>query len=415
MSYGESEAWELLAKAHFIYDHLPRYMQLSRANDTRAWLSFDENYSEIKALPSTDKAGRGATATLIIRDELAKHPEAELNYASILPAINSGGQVIDLSTIDKGAVDNHFTDRVERALKGATKSVLPSGIEVYTGGESGAVLVFLGWRLRPVRDENMTLDEWFEKNVRKKFPPATVEQEYPASLSDALRPPETNAFFDSKALEDLESHIDTPLQNYDKINTFNGMVRIYKPPVVGHTYVFFTDPSNGIEDPFVTVGIELDTGEEVASATGRIPAQEVGLIHDHLVRAYNDAYNTGEVNAQAGGSFADTLKNLGTPNIAPRRNADGDIIPDKVGWWTGGTLRDTMLHNFAAAVYERKITIYDRDAIDEMRYFIRNKLGKLAASGKRHDDWVMAWAGVWQIAKYAPRGGFSIYSFSYRV
>lgn len=413
MSQGESEAWDMLAKARFTWQHLPSYMQLGKDNDTRSWLSFRANSSEIKVTPSTDKAGRGTDATTVLRDELARHPYGHDNFVSIRPCIDSGGQSIDLSTIDKFSHDNHFTERVLKAYRGATKKVLPSGLEIYTGGESRAALVFLGWRLRPVRTEGITLDEWFDQ-IKHKYSESFVEQEYPGTIEEALSAPEFGAFFERQSLEDMLLQVDSPNRVKVAFDTFDGVIRVYKPPVVGRQYVVFTDPSNGIEDPFATVVMDCRTGEGVCMAHGKLPAQEVARIHDTLVRAYNNAWNTGEVQTQAGGSFIDTLITLGTPNRVPRRSADGKVIPGKVGWQTNKPLRDKALHDLKEAVRKQLVTIHDRDAIEEFKFFAMNEAGRLEATGNNHDDWVMAWAGAWQINKYVAVGGWTIDTAKYK-
>ncbi len=390
-------------------------MRLSADNDTRAWLHFKVNSSEIKALPSTDKAGRSTDATLVVRDECAYHPFAEDNFAAIGPCIDAGGQSIDLSTVDRQNPDNHFATRAKEAMQGATLKKLDSGLELYGGGASGASLVFLSWRLRPVRRKGITLDDWYELEVKRKYPPAQREKEYPESLSEALKPSAAKAFFDIEALNDMALQVDRPVQNFKDFDTFNGLVRVYKRPIIGRKYVVFTDPSNGIEDPFVTIVMDTATGEWVCTATGMTSAHRAAQIHHTLVMAYNQAYNTGEVNAQAGGSFLDTLIALETPNIAPRRSAEGKIIMGKMGWWTGGPLRDKSLTDLQEAIRKQLITVHDREAINEFQNFVIDDTGKPRAAGSRaHDDWVISAAGVWQIARYAPTGRYEIVSSKYK-
>ena len=41
--------------------------------------------------------------------------------------------------------------------------------------------------------------------------------------------------------------------------------------------------------------------------------------------------------------------------------------------------------------------------------------GKAQAPKGSHDDWVTAWAGVWQLSKYVPRGEYTITSTKYRT
>ncbi len=153
LSMGETSAWELVSKCRFIYRRLPVFLKRKTGHDSRSAFELPENDSVIRALPSTEDAGSGFNATLVIRDELEKHPYGEENMAAIGPTIDAGGQSIDLSTARKDKIDTHFKKRYKQAQL----------------GDIGAKPVFLGWRNRPMRQEGMTLDEWFQERVVKKY------------------------------------------------------------------------------------------------------------------------------------------------------------------------------------------------------------------------------------------------------
>lgn len=399
ISQGEAEAWDLVSKARFIYDHLPPFMRIPIQHDSRSWMYFESTRSEIKALPSTEKAGRGTDATLVVRDELANHPYGAENYTAISPTIDSGGQLIDLSTINKLNPSSHFTERV---IKAKNK-------------ESGAHLIFLGWKLRPVRQEGMTLDDWYELKIKPKYTPLELEQEYPGDLSEALRPSQTRSFFDVNSTEQMYLNVIQPITRPEGVETFNGIVRIYKYPVVGRRYVAFTDPSDGVDDPFSSVVMDTQTGELVATAHGKVKADFCAKVHDTLCRFYNSAFHSGEVNAVSGGKFIETIKTLGTPNLMPRRDAEGKVVKGKDGWYTADHVRDRMLDALEEAIRKQLIIIHDRDAIEEFRTFMRPEGEKPQAMPSTHDDWVMAIAGVWALNKYVPHGELSIVSTKYRT
>ncbi len=416
-SQGEVEAWDLVAKARFIYKHLPDYMKRTLENDTRSWLTFAANDSEIKAMPSTDKAGRGTDTTIVIRDEVAQHQNAKENFAAIGPTLDSGGQSIDLSTIDKLDSSNHFTKRVNEAYHGAIRTDYPSGLTLFRKGKFEPVLVFAGWKLRPTRQEGLSLDEWFNLRIKPKYNAFTIEQEYPATIEEALRPTQERAFFDVIALDDMLMHILPPLTRGHTVPTYNGMVRVYKPPVVGEKYIIFTDPSDGVDDPFHTVVMHARTYEGVCEAYGKITADRCAEIHDSLVRGYNNAFNSYEVNANAGGKFAESIKNLETPSQAPRWDIQtGKVIPDKQGWWTSPQSKKIMLYGLEEAIRSHNIISHDRDTIQQFQAFIVPE-GELPQKMRGcFDDAIMAWAGVWQLSKHLiPIGTAKFSSFQYRT
>jgi hypothetical protein len=417
-SQGEKEAWELVRKARFIHSQLPDFMKLPVGRDTKGIFDILDNHSSIEALASTEKAGRSTDATVLVRDEVAYHPYAQNNFASVMPTIDAGGQAIDLSTIDKEAgLDDsgyHFTERILRAKSGATyDKTWDSGIRVIKGGESGATLIFLSWKLRPTRQEGMTLNEWFDLRIKPKYTPLKIEQEYPDSLEEALKTPETTAFFDRKALEDMLLETTDKTLPTNDINLRDGVVKIRKYPTIGRRYVIFTDPSDGIEDPTASIVMDSNTFEEIASYHGKIKADESAKIHDCLVRYYHNAFNTWDANASAGGKFSETIRNLQTPNQAPRRTPDGKIVRDKDGWAITPPLREKMLDGIEEAVRRRLITVHTKQAIEEMRIFCKID-GKAQAPKGYHDDYVMAWAGAWHLRKFMPSGDIMIKSSEYK-
>lgn len=412
LSQGEREAWDLLAKPRFILRHLPTELRLTeKHSDNRSLLDFEAIDSLIEVLPSTDKAGRSTDASLVIRDELSRHPYGGDNFGAIGPTVDAGGQLVDISTIDKLDADNHFTERVNRAMLGAVRKDLPSGLVVFSGGESGAALVFGGWKLRPTRVGGMSLEEWFELRVKPKYSALMIEQEFPETIEDALRKTAVRAFFDVNAIDAMLGYTLRSL-SVTEIDTFGGMVKIYKLPVVGEKYCGFTDPSDGKDDPHASVFFHPRTGEEVASSHGKVTADICAKIHDSLVRFYNNAYNSFEENATAGGKFGETLHNLETPNCRGFRK--GKPVEKERGWWTGGPTKRDMLWGLEEAVRKHLIIVHTREAIEEMRGFIIPEGSEPQPTKGLHDDYIMAWAGLWQIKKYTPLVTPQIVSFKIR-
>ncbi len=415
MSQGETEAWDMMSKSKFIIKNLPEFLQpTQRHTDNRSVLDFETHDSLLQALPSTKDAGRSADATFVFRDELKAHPYGRENFVSIGPCIDSGGQLVDLSTIDKSDASNHFTERVNRARMGAIRQELPSGLTRFRRGESGAVLICGGWKLRPEREEGKTLEEWWDLRIKPKYTEFDREQEYPLTIDEALKPAQARAFFDLQATEAMLSDILSPLTTSD-INTHGGVVKTYKFPQVGREYLIFTDPSEGVEDPFHTVVIDSKTWEGVAEAEGMVKADICAQIHDELVRFYNKAYNIWEANAFAGGKFGETIKLLNTPNQAPRRNAEtGKIVQDKAGWWTTSNLKNTMISSLEEAVRKRLIICHNKTSIDQFVHFFIPEGGVPQMPLGMHDDALMAWGGVWQLRKYKPVGEMKVSHWQYK-
>ena len=137
--------------------------------------------SSFKAFPSSPNAARSFTADLLIFDEWAFQQFAREIWASAFPTINRplGGQVIGLSTIERGSLFE----------------------EIFTDPDNGFNKIFIPWYADPKRDA-----EWYEETERTLGD--LITQEYPATIEEALTVP-GGAFFPEVC---ADSHItDEPL------------------------------------------------------------------------------------------------------------------------------------------------------------------------------------------------------------
>jgi hypothetical protein len=190
----------------------------------------------------------------------------------------------------------------------------------------------------------LTLEEWWERDVLPRYTALEIEEQFPSQITDVFKASLTRAYFDMQALEDMGYDCCQPIQQ-NEIDTFNGIVRVYKPPIQGRKYVLYTDPSDGVEDPFVTGVLDYVTGEVVCTASAKVKVDYAAKIHDYLTREY-DAINSFEYNA-VGMAFAQCLDQLKTPNQAPRRKPDGKIDIEKKGQFMSGEQKKRMFADLA--------------------------------------------------------------------
>jgi len=404
LSQGEKDAWKLLAKVRFIHDRLPDWLRLKIGHsDSRELIDFAGTESRIESLPSTQKAGRGTDASVVVRDECAFHPYAEENYSAITPSIDAGGQRIDISTIDPWDEKNHFTKLILRSLEGTEKTVLPSGLEIHTRPESDTVVVYIPWTLRPVRREGMTQQEFWDKVIVPNYDEAQRQAEYSGTLENALKPPSVTCRFDTDAINSLKAMAVSPL-DYER----NGLVRIYNEPQPGFNYIFVIDPSQAGEDP--STGIIADSRSllKVADFRGMIPHAEQALIIKDLYDRYYKPFTVVERNA-GGISLIRILEELEVENLY--RDGKG-----KVGWYTHSVNRVSMINDLAEAVRLRAIGERSEDALNQFLSFIRTpRKPQGEARGGAHDDFVMAWAILLQAVKEMPIGEVKFMTITPRV
>jgi hypothetical protein len=172
----------------------------------------------------------------------------------------------------------------------------------------------------------------------------------------------------------------------------------------------------GKEDPGHTVFINAKTMEQVCGFSSWLPADEVAEIHDSLVKYYNNAYNSYEYNAVAGGVFKNAIERLRT-TIAPRRKVDthDTIIKGEYGLYMSPVLKKMILGILRQNIEKRQVIIHDINAINEMltmMWLAGEDMPRVPE--KLHDDKIMAWAGVVYLQKFAPKVEHVMRSYDYR-
>jgi len=418
LSQGERMAQDLLDKVDFLHENLPGFLKMPTMTNNRGTFELRDNRAEIIALPSVAKAGHGFQGTMATRDELARHEFARENFRAIA---RSGAKMVELSTANKEDPTNYFSETTSEFYNDplTVKYVYPSGVELYTNPKKpGQCLVFLAWDLRPTRVEGMSLGEWWDSRVVPRYTAAAIEEQFPKYITDVFKASLVRAYFEAQALEDMDYDVMPPIKQ-DKVNTFNNVVRVYKLPIVGRKYLVFTDPSDGVGDPFVTGVMDFVTGEVVCSATGMEPIDRVAEIHDYLVREYrsgegNGATNSYEYNGSVGGAMWKCLEGLKTPNQAPRRKTDGSIDLGKKGQTVSGQHKEKTIGELSSlGISKRQIICHDREFMQQAKMVQRDG-DKPVMDRKQTFDWVMMMAGLWQLQKDVPTGDWTIKSSKYK-
>lgn len=404
LSQGQTEAKDLLSKVAFIHDNLPEYLRLETQRDNREVIQFKTNKAEIQALPSTEKAGHGFQGSLIVRDEVARHEYARENYRAVARAVSAGGKLIELSTANKSDLDNYFQQKTEAFyLDPATvRKVYESGVELYTNPKQpGVCLVFLSWKLRPTRHEGLSLEEWWDSRIVPRYSKLEIEEQFPSCITDVFRPSLTKAYFDTESLNEMAYDVCQPIRQ-SEIDTHNSLVRVYKPPVKGRQYVMFTDPSDGVEDPFVMGIMDYVTGEVVCSATGTEKIDIVAKLHDEFVRIYNNARNSYEYTGSVGGAMAMCLDMLQTPNQAPRYKPENKMDLEKRGQWVSKDMKDENMGYLHYCLTKRRIVIHDSEFYQQAKLVQRDSDGKPVTKRENTYDWVMMMSGLCLLQKHSP-------------
>lgn len=383
LSRGQVESHALLAKAKFIYRNLPLSWQLPIDKDSGSEFSLAGMSSKILALPSTEDAGRGEAVTSIFQDEADFHEHLEANYLAIKPTIDAGGQLIMGSTVNKKNNRSLFKN-------------------IYRGAPgNGWSAKFWGWRLRPGRD-----DEWYERVAReaRDLPAAQelgvdlyMEQEYPSSEREALKPANALAAFNLENLERMKADTQKP------IRSIGGIINIYREFQWGKAYAAGTDTSHGVgQDDAVTVVLDRDTGYIVADIKGNeIKPAQLAQRSLELLDMYKNPRWAIEDN-EWGGIVIDRAKSARYPNHYQSESRTG---ARQEGWHTGKSSRNALWNDLIDSVDSGSVTIPNLAGLAQFETVIRHPDNnyKPEAQEGEHDDYPMAVGLALQAATQATR------------
>jgi len=194
LSKNEDDAKELVRRTEFILKHLPKWFFTGpEGKEYEAFTQiikithYDENKrlledSVFQSFPSSQNAGRSFTANIVMLDEWAFQQWAREIWRAAFPVVNrpSGGQVIGISTIERGTLFE----------------------EIWRDDKNDFEKIFLGWDSDPNRTQ-----DWYDRTKRNTF--GDIRSEYPATAEEALAIPGGTYFskFDSSI------HIVEPREN----------------------------------------------------------------------------------------------------------------------------------------------------------------------------------------------------------
>jgi hypothetical protein len=237
--------------------------------------------------------------------------------------------------------------------------------------------------------------------------PDQFESEYPSNDQDCFIAG-TDGVFPYTIIKAQEKNVRDPLkvgfliQEDKKITVHEdkkGIVRIWKMPDVGRTYVIGADPSGGVgKDKGAAYVKDRKSKETVACIWGDVEPADLARELYKLGNLYNKAWVNVEVNNH-GHTVLHVLKELGYPNLYKRVVLDEMTKKPttKVGFLTTNESKLRITERLKTALKDGDMILLHSAALDELSTFVQvaSKTGRgirrEAALGA-HDDLVMALA-----------------------
>ena len=363
-------AQNFIIKVKTMIRSLPKWLLLPEiVANNKQMIQFNHG-SQIKAIPTSEDAGRSEALSLLIVDEAAFVRNFDTIWTGIYPTISTGGRVIILST-PNGAGGQYY--------------------KLFTQAESGLNefnAIRLPWNVHPERD-----DDWFKKttgNMSKR----QIAQEF---LCDFTTSGDT--FLDNDALDRLRNNIVKPIDRSGDDNN----VWIWKYPLSEHDYIMSADVARGDAKDYSTFHvIDTNTGEVVCEYKGKIRPDNFAILLNEFGLKYNKAILCPENNSYGYATILKLLE-LRYPRLYYKRKSNAAYVgnyippstPDQAGFNTNGKTRGTVLAKLEEMIRNNQVVSYSSRFFEELKVFTWQS-GKVQAKRGFNDDLVMSLAiGCW--------------------
>ena len=327
------------------------------------------NGSQIKAVPTSEDAGRSEALSLLIVDEAAFVRNFDELWMGLYPTLSTGGRAILLSTPNGVGGQYH---------------------EIYTKAErkeNEFNAIKLMWDVHPERD-----DKWFDKET-KNMSKKQVAQELLCDFSSS-----GDTFLTNDILENIRIQTKNPIEKSGP----GGNIWYWEYPIVGNSYVLSSDIARGDSGDYSTFHVINTKNASVASEfKGKIPPDQFASVIYDIGKRFNDALVCPENNAY-GYTMLVKLNELGYKNLYFSSEkekykylyGEGNNI-GKAGFTTSKESRDKILANFEDVLRNNTLKTHSSRLYSELKTFIWNGK-KITAMKGYNDDLIMSLAiGCW--------------------
>lgn len=363
-----SVAQNFIRKVKFCIQSMPNWLLLPEIiNNNKQAIEFS-NGSTVKAIPTSDDAGRSEALSLLIVDEAAFVRNFDSLWTGLYPTISTGGRAIVLST--PNGVGGQYYDLWMQA----------------ENGENIFNPIKLPWEVHPDRD-----DEWFDvetKNMSQK----QIAQEL---LCDFQASGET--FLQSEDIEHVRTWIKHPIDRWGP----DMGVWVWKYPLSEKKYIISADVARGDSADYSTFHvIDPEESEVVAEYRGKLPPDRFAQVLAEAGRRYNEAVLCPESNTY-GYAVIMKLRDMNYKNLYFAKESDkysflyggGEI--EKAGFQTNAKTRNQILTKLEESLRQKSVRVYSSRLYEELKTFIW-KGNKAQARRGQNDDLIMALAiGIW--------------------
>jgi hypothetical protein len=368
----QDTAKNLVTKVRVMYSELPSWLKVKCVEDNKLNLRF-VNGSQVKAVSSTEEAGRSEALSLLILDEAAFIEKIDTIWTAAQQTLATGGRCLILST--PNGVGNFFH-------------------RTWVDAESGANnfnFVKLHWTVHPDRDQ-----EWRDEQDKLLGPTLAAQEcdaDFLSSGQSVVDPKILEWYKENMCCEPTEkSGIDRNLWIWDY-------------PDYSKQYLICADVARGDATDYSAAQVfELESLTQVAEYKGQLGTTEFGNFLIELSTKYNDALLVVE-NNNIGWATLQTIIDRGYENLFYQdkdhmivdaeqqytnryRQTDRNKIP---GFTTTVKTKPLVVAKMEEYTREKLVNIKSIRLIEELLVFIY-KNSKMEALEGYNDDLVMSYS-----------------------
>tara|TARA_B100000700_G_C14997073_1_gene834395 strand:+ start:184 stop:1761 length:1578 start_codon:yes stop_codon:yes gene_type:complete len=361
-------AQNFIRKVKFMIRSMPKWLLLpSIVNNNKQAIEFS-NGSTVKAIPTSEDAGRSEALSLLIVDEAAFVRNFDTLWTGLYPTLSTGGRAIVLST--PNGVGGQYYDLWMQA----------------ENKENVFNAIKLPWDVHPDRD-----DKWFEEET-KNMSRQQIAQEL---LCDFQASGDT--FLQVEDIEYIRNWIRPPIDKWGP----DMNVWVWEYPYSAKKYVISADVSRGDASDYSTFHvIDTEKSSVVAEYRGKLPPDKFAQVLAEAGRRYNNALLCPENNSYG---YAVIMKlsemdyrNLYFINEKERYSyMYGNKELGKIGFQTNAKTRNQILTKLEEVLRTKQVLVKSSRLYEELKTFVW-KNGKAQAQKGQNDDLIIALAiGVW--------------------
>ena len=362
-------AQNFIRKVKTAIKSLPNWLVLPEISANNKQQVEFTNGSQIKAVPTSEDAGRSEALSLLIVDEAAFVRNFDELWMGLYTTLSTGGRAIILST------PNGMGGQYYKLYSDADKK------------KNDFNPIKLMWDVHPERDQ-----VWFDKETQN-MSARQIAQEL---LCDFATSGET--FFTSEFMIELQMQHRAPIECSGPDNA----VWYWDYPKEGVSYLISADVARGDGNDYSTFHVfncrDFTIDCEFKS---KIPPDHFASLLYDIARRYNKAIICPEQNAY-GYTVLMKLRDMDYQNIFFESDKEKNkfLFGDKnnigkAGYITRADTRPKMLSNFEDLVRNKKLKIQSTRLYDELKTFVYKNNKPQAMKGK-NDDLVMSAAiGAW--------------------